>query len=1358
MRKGKKKIGIWIAVALIVSVVGGFLWSGNKDNTYAKEVFVNTETLVQEKISNSQAFTVLEIVSSPQNARMGYLIGGCEPDLYGTGMIDVLEAEGLLTRDTTSTVAYPITYLGLDVQEFDTEQPDLETAGYTKSVITTTVSGSDASGNAISGSDITTTTYRYEKPLFQNNELFKKYVLGMSAGFATLNVQVVTKTPAAVTAADIEGADLIYVSGKGADTYASADFSADVAKTLAERVTKGDNRKPVVIDYAIYDGIENVRTAEKSGNLYKLCLVLLGEVPENAYDYVATDWTAAIDGDKWSAVYNTKLIENNGHFVSENIYWYCFHAADYVSANVATGGNSCFVNGNLVSYFTSAAIGSGFGDVVTAIDVENYNNSVNHPGRESMSTGSITQALSIQCILKFNENVNTIYKNTVHVLEIQPCKEFDFDDAAGKTRMIQNWLPAFETNQAAVAVTCMTLSEFIGLNEDICEKYDLIYIGSNTGYFDTVTSGGRTYRDAKDASMRGLIYSHVGDLGNMFSHWGLIATDTSADNRTEYRFPGIDLTTYKLEELKSFLDSGSPIIVADDFFNYNNTNSVNASGTPTAINAGTTRTFTGQGGVTVYGILDTSSYMYQLVVYGVHGVDAASGGNIVNSADWAIDWNNRACKNFFYESGANKDTLLSAINQQKLYLNLALRPTEYTYKTEGTYGHISSSTYLKPASNGVYYLTYEFSISSLGLSTANQTYNCQLYIDANNDGKFSKTQEEMGALTITEINTGNVIGQVGGKYQLRTGVAYRMQRALPEEYLGCIAWELLCTSNANADIHASESGYTVVKDKSTEKQKLKILQITTGTQTDTTDKANYPYNINTVNLQEELKQGTSVWGELLCNIPDFELDITTIPTYGANGVIAKYKADNTYLEQYDMLIFGFSDGFADIRYKQLLAAIEEYANNGHCVMFAHDTTFVEFAQLDGYTYTAAGEKVAIDTVGNTEPATKVFNDYSAADMGSRYFTQLIRKISGMDCYGVTTDGPARSGSEITTTDTAWNTLKTSGKDVAYKPNTYQTRTVANTQGASYIQMREGLWNDSDLFIYDFSGNVFRELNTGGWSYESNYGKCAARVEKVNDGMITNYPYKIPDSFMAANTHGQYWALDLESDEDMDGESDIVVWYTIEDYTTADSVYRDDLCSLSPHDVRNNYYIYNKGNITYTGVGHSAVTSEQEVKLFINTMVASYVASVKKPSVTIVEDGTTQAREITNITIPYTEDRVLSETGNSVRVYFNVSDNNIARGTKTITGTFYLNEVEKKYSIYSASGKLLYDGASGGRANVLNSGNTYYVEIPAADLAGYGTMDFRVDIYSDWIRNGTQIQSDVASDTVKITKVELFDLD
>lgn len=89
-----------------------------------------------------------------------------------------------------------------------------------------------------------------------------------------------------------------------------------------------------------------------------------------------------------------------------------------------------------------------------------------------------------------------------------------------------------------------------------------------------------------------------------------------------------------------------------------------------------------------------------------------------------------------------------------------------------------------------------------------------------------------------------------------------------------------------------------------------------------------------------------------------------------------------------------------------------------------------------------------------------------------------------------------------------------------------------------------------------------------------------------------------DNIEIAETHGQYYQLAMEQDRDIngnsDGQNDVVVWYCL----------RGDYYDKSPNDVRNNYYFYSKGNVIYTGAGHSTVNNEKEIELFINAMVAA----------------------------------------------------------------------------------------------------------------------------------------------------------
>ena len=54
-------------------------------------------------------------------------------------------------------------------------------------------------------------------------------------------------------------------------------------------------------------------------------------------------------------------------------------------------------------------------------------------------------------------------------------------------------------------------------------------------------------------------------------------------------------------------------------------------------------------------------------------------------------------------------------------------------------------------------------------------------------------------------------------------------------------------------------------------------------------------------------------------------------------------------------------------------------------------------------------------------------------------------------------------------------------------------------------------------------------------------------------------------------------------------------------------------------MRNNYYFYSRGNVIYTGVGHSTVSNEEEIKLFINAMVAAANVTAVDSEVNFVEE-------------------------------------------------------------------------------------------------------------------------------------------
>lgn len=143
--------------------------------------------------------------------------------------------------------------------------------------------------------------------------------------------------------------------------------------------------------------------------------------------------------------------------------------------------------------------------------------------------------------------------------------------------------------------------------------------------------------------------------------------------------------------------------------------------------------------------------------------------------------------------------------------------------------------------------------------------------------------------------------------------------------------------------------------------------------------------------------------------------------------------------------------------------------------------------------------------------------------------------------------------------------------------------------------------------------------------------------KMNDGLLTQYPYVLGD-INVATTHFQYFQLDLEDEE-------IVPWYTL----AGDR-------RLNKYDGRNDYYTYTKGNITYSGTGHSRPDTLDEFKLFVNTMIKASRGANHAPTLEVY--GITDGQNIT----PSEE-----------KINFTIKAEDIDEGDSNLTANIYIND-------------------------------------------------------------------------------------
>lgn len=1309
--------------------------------------------------------------------------------------------------------------------------------------------------------------YVYEKPdvdnnAFHNGDWFKEYVLGDRASSQKVVVNTVAASDVTTDMIGDVGAekyDLIYISGSY-DVYksSSVDLSEDVVMGLFNLASLPEYQA-VMMDYKLL----GPTSGTSPSNIEKLAL-MLWQKDQRAILSMSADGLASTDvftveenkvtgipetsSNTWS-VLGASMSEtpglSTGNFVAGSVYVYDHKKEYFLDSKVQIDAGDFFANGDFASTYTTGVVAGGF----TAVKVSIQMNNINHSDKKVAE--AVTPAAVIQYILAYDGTNPSLVKTELNVLEIQPVRAFrynsywgttaynDCDDLIKENRdeFISDFLDEkFESDPTLVSFTSMTIEEFIGRNEDINENYDLIYIGSEiqhklkktsgssvtytdknyyymtSGYSRTfsVESDGTIKMNSEDTvqltgfndmkNMCGMVYYNVGDvfyLGtfrtqSIDSLLGII-DDGSIYRSTAYnkkegkskgRFSGRDLTENKLKAMKEFLDAGYPVIVAGDIVRCVPT-STSTTGLTKVINP-TAYKGTKTSSNYDHGRVDNSSKLYDFLSYAVYGeVGTAEDGtayfsgskeNLISEAD--------------VQAGlVNKKDISEFLNKPKLSVNLTSRPVEYSYSTQnvsggsGTEAVIDQQTKLTPDPvTGKFNLDYEFTITNAGaLGSEGGTYNVHLYVDVNADGKFSE-QEELKDCKVTNAVTGVEIPATttldGKSYSLQADVLYRLHREVPEGYSGILPWNLEVVMENNTLVRASEQGYTQVPRPTEEKIKINILQVNKN-------------SASTLNLQNQMANPTAAgnyFGLYLSNLQDYDVNIKSITQntfqYG----------EYTELDKYDMLILGFGDCYDAFTVKEAVEKIISYIESGKPVLLTHDLVMFRAGAMQ---------------------------------------TQMLRNYVGMDRYGCYDTAVQYNGAKVLRTAVMYTRaadapivklIEEAGHRVVYLPGSNKDTIDWTTQGVSNLTMVRYRNDDRTYsrggerpYIAGHSG--INNLNVGNWKDQKEYV-----VQNINEGQITTYPYILPDGFNVAQTHNQYYQLDMEGDMDNDGETDIVVWYTLGNLYGADGGYEGDGSeyNFTPNDVVNNYYIYNKGNVTYSGVGHSKPAQKDsqkyEAQLFVNTMIAAYRAGTRAPRITFYESDKAEAEAILSLPVVYdknvgknadvgeAESSVLKrddgtfkhefvDSGEqSTKLYFELADENLVRGTKGIKLHFYLEDPlgtqdisvidsdgnpktirvsEIPLAVYNSDFSHAYTShvtnISGGidierdEDCMLQTATRYGIELPLSKLKNQGELKLYVSaqttIYNKTVSNSivTQ-QSPEAITEFSVIKMDLLNLD
>lgn len=1223
---------------------------------------------------------------------------------------------------------------------------------------------------------------------FYNKEWFKKEVLNLSGSSRyekdtdysgevnDFNIEVTTLTLAQLaelTATDsqayyginLDDVDLIYLSGRG--SYAAESVNMTSAATALTKMifgikdTTGErnnaDRVPVVMDYGFYS--QNKTLAEEPNNnqnnkiLTQMALTILKVSDDSIAKEVASQGDAYWNNGQTAA--SLSLGDSVKEALYDNVYLNDDSATPYVASDFLT---DC--KGN-------AAKAATFGAVLKEIQYENFLAKKNNNNAAQM-VEEISKASITRYILNWYMHRTTV-KSKLNVLDLQPSYDFDKKGKVLTEDQVKTFMGMPDYTSGNIHITHTTSAEFIGKIEDLNEKYDLIYMGDYIGGMNTETKNGKTTTKFNDTAMNGLIYYHVGDEYSYSEEAdddkARLRDDSLNHSDNRYRGPGNDINSTRYEEFKQYIDAGYPVILADQYV-------------------------TTSGGYYVADTkkLDINSYFYKLVQYALSTTDQGQykfwQKNVFTQSQLTGEVSGLGT-----ELKDRQSAFCNYLNLSKLTMTWVEGLETSAYPVALNYGKDGQNTAYLKSESGDYVLRYVFTLQNdSALSLTGTTYDCKLFVDRNADGRFSgsdyvpgkttNTSEELTGLKVYVRNESewerleqvqDASGNYG--YALQTGKVYKLERTLPGDYVGVIPWKLVFYDNSDKLVRTAKSGYTAVPIGT---KKIKILQIVSE-------------DDNEWNLGQELENKNGLFYEYTKDLDGWEIEVDSrtvsqimqelieadnpvnnwekgwkyqlnqSPNNGDKYKLCNnwYQGASSYMEKYNMLILGFADNYqfgktisadeakkwetneyggADIAANIAFArAVRDYIESGKSVLFTHDaSSYVNSISAIGKDWSWGYEfnktiraAVGLDRYGALkEYYSRMANSSNVSAEEKQRYLDYLKTLENYDYDEIKQPGgnTELGQKEGLTRYTAVRFLRKQLKALSSNSSTSFCFPIRNDllRDAWYGNSKAKKKSKNALFGEYTNGDTENDKNNN----NKDLANCMT-ASLVNEGQITQYPYQIGKTLSISNTHYQWLQPNMELDRDNDGKCDIVVWYCL----GAVEGTTKDIYNILPNDVVNNYYIYNMGNVTYSGAGHSKPKSAAEAKLFINTMVAAYNAGISVPSVSFQD---AQGNKITSTYMIYDPvNKMILKTenqGDRLSVRFRAEDNNVLTGDPQVCVEFYKSAEDGDTGVVEINGQKMVPlkaitvkdsagnslTASDGHY-VVNNSSMYVLEYPLSEV-------------------------------------------
>ena len=975
-----------------------------------------------------------------------------------------------------------------------------------------------------------------------------------------------TVTPAQLASMQAENAGFVYVSAgtgrflpegaqKEADYSADNDILTGSMMSILGGVVNDD--LPVMADYSI-------RTDHPGTNVAKLVNLLNQEDVSVYYDALKDSESSVVDAQPAPEDYFAG--PDSTHHVNKSVYVYNFQES---GEGVDTSINPNFVTEKRQYSFDT----KGFEEIVDQIKEENLYRDANGDGGV-MDEETVNEAVAIKYIISYRGRKSAFVKEKITVLELQPRaveKYSDRDDDNGpiddelkgghlyveeseNTRgdTVYSLKRTRNTNDenandsyllkdlpSPIELVSMSTSEFVGRDADPNSTYDLIYIGLSNTHFNVDSEGRTVYNDK---SMDGLLYTNIGD--SFACHpWVTKASDT----RNKARSSGNDLTTTKYKELVNFVESGYPVICDRDCFHA-------ASEETTKVLDPDATVYDGD-----HGYIDGSSLMYKFLD---EAKDAADGLNK---------------KNFFrlnFKGEVPNQTMLET------YLNLP-KP-EIVMDTSVVKVENYQKVYER---GGKVYMDFRFDIIDRRSTDEDDTYDLNMYIDDNSDGKFSETEklpnrdgESDGSKNVIQVSTSggeSIHPSNSGKFKLKPGKTYKVSYEVPEEYpIGPVAWKMVINLNERDGLdndvakgrRDEEIGCYFIWRSDSPKQDIKLLQIV-GNQ----------WNMETEGIGNGERSGatrSSAWESAMAGVADeYDLEVKSISNVDFMRAVASVTIENNsdytakcakYLEGYDILALGF-----DENYRILDDSTDDTLSSAGVTREQASQIadgILNWVKDDNATLIGGG---LITTTVDEEAAVKAktgWNDSSFTPRGYN-MNRRLRAVVGMDRYGVIE-----------------RTHKVNGGVKAYEPNSNsETKDMCGLTFLMGVQnIKSGAVAGQNNYLVntnedDPNGTYMNSMH----NTQIEVGHEGAYYSKaMNKGTIMLYPNAL-DKVLKLGDRTTYYtftmdcSLDLECDDDEgqgDGTADVTVWLT---YNGAKGI-----PDSNGNNARDLYYMFTKRNVTF----------------------------------------------------------------------------------------------------------------------------------------------------------------------------------